>query len=399
MGKLGTGYLSPRSGALTQLVGPGDTTTFGYDNNGNTTSMTQPGPVTTAYGYDYENRLTSVTNPSYTAAYTYSADGLRLRVQESNNPNPDRWMQYDGVRPVIEGTLSGDTFTTLNKYVWEADSYYDPLVYSMLAGTWRYHFYDGLGSTRQLMLHASPYTVTDTYSYEAFGNLLASTGTTPNLARSRPPVGGRDRHGGAAGPHLATYRYVGSLGYYQTGNDLMHLGARYYMPEVGRFTSPDPMEGASLVYPYADNAPAWLADPTGLLASPIGNPYWYGAKCVLACLACKQLGIGGASHASGIGGEVISDRLWQYHMQHGYQKGWQAAIYGATKKVPRRSSIFRALRDAAIRHRRLAGLAGLGKIAGKFLGGLGVALTLWDTKECADKCEDEIARAYDNVSF
>ena len=248
---------------LTQLVGPGRTTTFGYDNNGNTTSMTQPGPVVTSYGYDYENRLASVTNPSYTAAYTYSPDALRPRVQESNNPNPDRWMQYDGVRPVLEGTLSGDTFTTVNKYVWEGDSYHDPLVYGLVGGSWRYYLYDGLGSTRQLMLHASPYTVTDTYQYEAFGNLTASTGTTPNLARSRPPVGGRDRHGGAAGPHLATYRYVGSLGYYQTGNDLMHLGARYYTPELGRFLSLDPTGSPSSL--YCESSPSTCTDPTGLV--------------------------------------------------------------------------------------------------------------------------------------
>jgi len=53
--------------------------------------MTAPGPITTNYGYNYENRLTSLSNPSYTAAYTYSADGLRLRAQEWNHPYPDRW--------------------------------------------------------------------------------------------------------------------------------------------------------------------------------------------------------------------------------------------------------------------------------------------------------------------
>lgn len=54
------------------------------------------------------NRLTGVTdNSTYTAAYTYSADGLRLRVQESNKPSPDRWFQFDGVRPVLDGPLTG----------------------------------------------------------------------------------------------------------------------------------------------------------------------------------------------------------------------------------------------------------------------------------------------------
>jgi YD repeat-containing protein len=89
-------YSYDSNNKLTQLVGPGGTTTFGYDNNGNTTSMTQPGPVVTTYGYDYENRLTSVSNPSYTANYTYAADGLRLRIQESNAQYTDRWLQSLG---------------------------------------------------------------------------------------------------------------------------------------------------------------------------------------------------------------------------------------------------------------------------------------------------------------
>jgi RHS repeat-associated protein len=241
-----------------------------HDPIGNMTSMVQPGPVTTTYGYNYENRLSSVTNPSYTAAYTYAADGIRLRVQESNNPNPDRYFLYDGVRPTAEGSLSGDTFTASARYVWEGDSYYDPLVYLVYSNAHSYPMFDGLGSTRQLL--DSSQTVTDTYSYEAFGNLMSSTGTTPNLARSRPPVDGRDRHGGAARPHLATYRYVGALGYYQTGNDLMHLGARYYMPEVGRFMSPDAIAKIR-GYVSCNNNPVAYVDPTGAYGiGAIGSP-------------------------------------------------------------------------------------------------------------------------------
>jgi len=222
------------------------------------------------------NRLVSVTNPSYTAAYTYAADGLRLRVQESNNPNPDRWLQYDGVRPVLEGTLSGDTFTTVNKHVWEGDSYYDPLIYALVGGAWRYYMYDGpstalrtsLGSTRQLMLH-SDQSITDTYQYEAFGNPLSSTGTTPN-----------------------PYRYVGSVGYYQTGSSLMHLGARHYMPELGRFISYDPAiaslpplqqigaVGDRHAYVYCRNNPALWTDPNGFGIGRVLRKYGH---CVHKC--------------------------------------------------------------------------------------------------------------------
>jgi len=277
-------YTYDANNKLTQLVAPSGTTTFGYDGNGNMTSMVAPGPVTTTYGYDYENRLTAVTSPSYTAGYTYAADGLRLRAQESNHAYPDRWLQYDGVRPVLEGTLSGDTFTTLNRYVLEGNSYYDPLISASIGGANRFYLYDGLGSTRQLL--DSSQAVTDTYSYEAFGNSMGSTGSTPN-----------------------PYKYVGSLGYYQTGSSLRHLGARYYMPEVGRFTSRDAILLGRYDYTYAGNNPVVRLDPSGYRFGPAENrnysecmakyaptslpdPKGY-HECVSQC-RCETLGAGNA---------------------------------------------------------------------------------------------------------
>jgi RHS repeat-associated protein len=143
------------------------------------------------------------------------------------------------VRPVLEGTLSGDTFTVNNRYIIEGNSYYDPLISASIGGSNRYYLYDGLGSTRQLL--DSNQTVTDTYAYEAFGNNMGSTGTTPN-----------------------PYRYVGSLGYYQTGSSLMHLGARYYMPEIGRFLQRDPSRLDAYPYAYALGNPVLSRDPSGL---------------------------------------------------------------------------------------------------------------------------------------
>jgi RHS repeat-associated protein len=218
-------------------------------------------------------------------------------------------------RPVLEGTLSGDTYTTTAKYVWEGNSYYSPLLYSMLSGTWRYHLYDGLGSTRQLMLHTDQ-SITDTYQYEAFGNLTGSTGTTPN-----------------------PYRYVGSLGYYQTGSSLMQLGARYYMPEVGGFTGPDPLLRMR-AYSYCGDRPTFYVDPAGLASindpgqrGPISDIIgWLRDRCIQSELCqmfnpenwsneadCKAqcyndcvisiLGLGVLGAAGGAGGAVAEGGL------------------------------------------------------------------------------------------
>jgi len=206
--------------------------------------------------------------------------------KEFRGPSRGHTSQFEGtLSGGIHSLRSGQALPTTAKYVWEGNGYYSPLIYSMLGGAWRYHLYDGLGSTRQLMLHASPYTVTDatlrssqsmetgaamrtpraaqamrasqrpslrstsTYSYEAFGNLMASTGTTAN-----------------------PYKYVGSLGYYQIyppqagGANLMHLGARYYMPEAGRFTAPDPARPllhALSQYAYCDSHVPSYVDADG----------------------------------------------------------------------------------------------------------------------------------------
>jgi RHS repeat-associated protein len=85
---------------------------------------------------------------------------------------------------------------------------------------------------------------TDTYEYDAFGNLLNKAGTTPN-----------------------NYLYRGEQ--YDPDLGLYYLRARYYNPLTGRFMSRDPEDGkaedpASLhKYLYAGGDPVNLADPTG----------------------------------------------------------------------------------------------------------------------------------------
>lgn len=52
--------------------------------------------------------------------------------------------------------------------------------YQLVSNTWTssYYGYDGMGTVRQLTNAAG--AITDTYDYDAFGNLVNSTGTTPN---------------------------------------------------------------------------------------------------------------------------------------------------------------------------------------------------------------------------
>ena len=58
-------------------------------------------------------------------------------------------------------------------------------------------------------------------------------------------------------------------GLYDSDTELVHFGMREYFPEIGRFTSPDPMaapETAADVYGYCSDDPVNVTDKTGLWA-------------------------------------------------------------------------------------------------------------------------------------
>ena len=110
--------------------------------------------------------------------------------------------------------------------------------------TWTpsYYGYDGGGTVRYLTNSTGGQT--DTYDYDAFGNLVRKTGTTPN-------------------------NYLYRAEQYDPDLGLYYLRARYYNPATGRFLSRDPLDGnptdpATLhKYLYANGDPVNGWDPTG----------------------------------------------------------------------------------------------------------------------------------------
>jgi len=116
--------------------------------------------------------------------------------------------------------------------------------YQPISNVWTASFYgyDGGGNVRQLTNTSG--TVTDTYEYDAFGNALVTTGTTPN-----------------------NYLYRGEQ--FDPDLGLYYLRARYYNPATGRFMSRDPEDGNGYdpkslhKYLYAQGDPLDGIDPTG----------------------------------------------------------------------------------------------------------------------------------------
>ncbi|HEV2453565.1 MAG TPA: RHS repeat-associated core domain-containing protein [Verrucomicrobiae bacterium] len=113
---------------------------------------------------------------------------------------------------------------------------------TLLPSVLSYYGYDGHGSVRFLMNTSG--ALTDTYTYDAFGNLIASTTATPN-----------------------DYLYCGQ----QCDSDLglYYNRARYLNPGIGRFWTMDGDYGnnedpLSLhKYLYAEDDPVNMDDPSG----------------------------------------------------------------------------------------------------------------------------------------
>jgi RHS repeat-associated protein len=205
-------------------------TSDNYDNNGNTTAANG-----NSYAYDFENHLTSLNNGAVT--YVYDGDGNRVAktiggvttnyLVDTNNPT--------GYVQVVDELQSGAVVKSF--------TYGHDLISQRIGGSSpSFYQYDGHGSVRQLTSASG--TVTDLYDYDAFGNLIFLSGTTPN-----------------------EYLYSGerfdlNLGFY-------YLRARYLNPNSGRFVSMDSYEGSNSdpvslhKYLYANGDPVDRDDPSG----------------------------------------------------------------------------------------------------------------------------------------
>jgi RHS repeat-associated protein len=208
-----------------------------YDNNGNTTAANG-----NSYSYDFENYLTRLNSGSVT--YVYDGDGNRVAktvggvttnyLVDTNNPTG-----YAQVVDELQGGVVIEQFT----YGHDLISRHCPVT---SAYPLSFYGYDGHGSVR-LLTNAGG-AITDAYDYDAFGNLIYRSGTTPN-----------------------DYLYSGeqldpNLGFY-------YLRARYMDPSSGRFLSMDGYEGnvfdpGSLhKYLYGRNQPVDRIDPSGHLSA------------------------------------------------------------------------------------------------------------------------------------
>jgi RHS repeat-associated protein len=223
-------------------------TTDIYDANGNTTSF-----VGNTIKYDFENRMTQYgTNPG--VLLTYDGDGNR--VSETIGGTATKFLVDDknpmGLPQVLDELVNGSVTRTYAHGLQRISEN------QLVSGTWMPSFYgyDGHGNARFLSNSAG--TITDTYTYDAFGMQIARTGNTPNVFQY-------------SGEWLD-----GSVGLY-------YLRARYYDQATGRFWATDPFEGKKCCglswnpYIYVKDNPINMIDPTGRLTTTAPQPGLRGA--------------------------------------------------------------------------------------------------------------------------
>ena len=218
-----------------------------YDANGNT--LFTGGKKFT---YDAENHLTGMNVSGTVVSIVYDAFGNR--VAKTVNGVTTKYLVEDDVNPTgypqVLDELPNGVVTRTYTYGLQRISE-DQIVSNAWAPS--FYGYDGGGNVRQLTNSAG--AVTDTYEYDAFGNEVNHTGTTPN-----------------------NYLYRGEQ--FDSDLGLYYLRARYYNPTTGRFMSRDPYEpklrgpdGTPVDlrtlhrYLYAGADPINIIDPSGQLLS------------------------------------------------------------------------------------------------------------------------------------
>jgi RHS repeat-associated protein len=218
------------TGTPTCAAPPSGATTYTWDGSGNLTGQTT-GTDSTTYGYNPDGQLANVTNTvgatTTTQTRTYSPDQQLANVTTGTVTERIDW---DGLDPAAIAT-NGATINLVDG-----------------AGPWAAR--RSGGTTTALVV-------------DHLGNVRSTTATSGTARAATYDRWGVPSTAASANARLG---YRGQL----TIDGLTNMGARAYAAPLGTFTQTDPLPGVNGTtvvanpYHYANNSPTNLVDPTGL---------------------------------------------------------------------------------------------------------------------------------------
>jgi RHS repeat-associated protein len=240
-----------------------------YDANGNTLSDAQGRSFT----WDFENRLTSVTVPG-SGTTTFKYDFLDRRIEKSGPLGTTNYL-YD-VDNLLEEVDSSSN--VLARYT-QSRRIDEPLAI-LRSSTTSYYQADGLWSITALS-NASG-SISQTYTYDSFGNTTAFTGTLTN-----------------------PFRFTGRE--FDPETNLQFSRHRYYDASIGRFTGEDLIRFKDKnpnLYWYVRNQPTNLIDPLGMFP---------GGGVPIPPTICGPGGFAGGVGAMWSNYETMKTQSWPHH--------------------------------------------------------------------------------------
>ncbi|PJN01568.1 Wall-associated protein [Streptomyces sp. CB01201] len=223
-----------------QITGKnGSTANWSYDKAGNETAgASTPEGTRTAEKWSDYSQLTSlaVGGTTYAGQYASTDQSERTKLGQTTFHNGPLGLSAETTAGVDTG-FNREPGGTLNSMTTGGKAYY--------------YLTDALGSVIGLADESG--TKANTYTYSPRGVARTTTQAVPQ-----------------------PYRFAGG---HQDPTGLYHLGARYYDPNTGRFTQPDPSGQEKNPYLYAEGDPVNRIDPRGLLSLDLGIE-----ACDLLCL-------------------------------------------------------------------------------------------------------------------
>jgi RHS repeat-associated protein len=241
--------------------------TFQYDANGSMTSRVVNG-VTYTLTYDIENRLTAISGGGLSAAYTYNADGARIKAVVTTG-GVTRTTGYVG--DYFEISVGQPRPGTPLNCALPKRCAFVPLASSgvvLFPGQAWYSYYYAGASRIALRIKSNQLNLNDGVFYFLSDHLGGTTLTLDangvKTAELRYTAWGETRYTSGSTP--TQRRYTGQL---EAEAGLYFYNARWYDPSLGRFAQadtliPDPAKSQSWDrYAYTSGNPVNRVDPDG----------------------------------------------------------------------------------------------------------------------------------------